>query len=117
MTLLDGQDDQQKEIGKDHLKGALIPSINRGSKKKMNTFEHHYSRLPELRKRAMVERKDSIDLSELDMGIYSLVDRGLILPGDDVTKLVQVGSRLSKLPNLRFTQGNNKVHVIVSKSA
>ena len=65
----------------------------------------HYSCLPELRKRHTVSRKNSLITREIDKGVYSLVDRGIVQAGEDATSLVQLGSRSLKLPNLRFTKG------------
>jgi hypothetical protein len=68
-------------------------------------MEHHYTCLPELRTRPTLPRRNSLITNEVDQGVYSLVERGIVHAGEDVTSLVQLGSRAAKLPNLRFTKG------------
>lgn len=90
-----------------HSSQALVsvPKAIKVFKKQMHSIEHHHSCLPELRKRAIIQRQDSLISEEIDKGVYSLVDRGFVRPDEDLTMLVQLGSRSSKLPNLRFTKG------------
>ena len=98
-------DNEEDKDGNHNHTAKLKVSETKLIKPKMHLLPHHYSCLPDLRKRAIISRKESLISLELDKGIYSLIERGMIQAGEDVTLLVQSGPRSAKLPNIRFTKG------------